>query len=825
MCRLLLFMLMISCCATAQELPLSWTFKHPVSGKWIPFGTHGSVQESLMKAGELPDPFVGENENKFTWIERYNWEFAAEFTLTKEDLGSPHLDIELPNVDTYAKIYINNKYIGSTENTYVIYRFDIKKQAKAGVNKVKLVFESPVAYQKKHMAEVGVILPSPNDLGEVSAAPYCRKPQYQFGWDWALRITTIGMWKPVKIIAYGENRVTGTNVSTREITETNAVMDFSLVLREHSGDSLIWSSKLFGQKKVKAENGVLRRSENIASPQLWWPRGHGAQDLYTDQWTLSLLSGEEISSGTLRFGIRKSELIQAEDQWGTSYTIRINGRDIFCKGANYIPQDIFPARVTDAQVRNYVSMMKESNLNIVRVWGGGYYPGDAFYEACDESGIMVWQDFMFACAMYPGNPAFLANVQKEFDQQVPRIASHPSVVLFNGNNEVDVAWKNWGFVEQYKLKTADIKLIDQYYAALFKGTIPATVAKWTDVPYVHTSPLSNWGKDEYFNHGTMHYWGVWHGKDPIEDFGRKTGRFNSEYGFQSFPEFSTLLTFSDTSQWSLTSKVMKHHQKSYVGNGMIEKHANILYGRTTDFRRFVYYSQLTQATAVSMAISGHRTGMPRCSGTIFWQLNDCWPAPTWSGIDYFGNWKALQYVVRDDFRDVAVLAKVDTIGRERFHLVSDVYAGFPCKITAEVLDLAGTVKDTFVCNLAVMEPRVQELFALELAPFQSSDYHIRFSWNDQLGTMLTRNFTHTAQPRVPAPAESVRIGITSIDPAAKTAVIVVKNTSFVRNLWVYSAKTGITFDRNFIDLLPGKHEIIIHFEELPSLTDFQMMWL
>jgi len=819
----LFLLLMVSFLGNGQEL--TWQFKHAVSGKWIAFGTHGSVQESLIRSGELPDPFVQQNETKFGWIERYNWEFRSEFTLTKEELKRDHIDLEMPNVDTYAKVYINNKFIGFTDNCYVIFRYDISKEAKAGINTLKLVFESPVAYQKKHMAEVGVILPSPNDLGEVSAAPYCRKPQYQFGWDWALRITTIGMWKPARIIKYDENRVVGKNILTRELTEKSALMDFSLLLRNDISDSLIWTSKLFGTRKVKPQDGKIVRQETVENPKLWWPRGHGEQNLYTDEWMLTTLSGTLIDSGSMRFGIRKSELIQAEDQWGTSYIVKVNGRDIFCKGANYIPQDIFPARITDSQVRNYVDVMRESNLNIVRIWGGGFYPNDVFYEACDESGIMVWQDFMFACAMYPGNPAFMANVQREFDQQIPRIASHPSVVLFNGNNEVDVAWKNWGFVAQYKLSPGDCAIIQKYYDDLFKGLIPATVSKWTNVPYVHTSPLSNWGKDEYFNHGTMHYWGVWHGKDPIEDFGRKTGRFNSEYGFQSFPEYSTLLTFSDTSQWSLLSDVMKHHQKSYVGNGMIKKHADILYGATTDFRRFVYYSQLTQSTAVSMAISGHRTGMPRCSGTIFWQLNDCWPAPTWSSIDYFGNWKALQYTVKEDYRDVAVLAKVDTLGKERFHFVSDVYAGFPCKITAEVVGLDGRPLAQLECNLAVINRSVQELFKQELDPFKSQNYVIRFKWNDQNGTLLQRDFTHIGSEWKSPEKESIGIELGFVDQAAKTAVITIRNQHFVRNLWVYSSRTGVKFDRNFVDLLPGTHTITIHYDQLPVLSDFGMIWL
>lgn len=804
---------------------LDWKFQHPVSKKWITFGTHGSVQESLMKTGELPDPFVGTNELKFGWIEKHDWEFQSEFTLSAKDLAHEHIDLELPNVDTYAKVYINGHLLGSTENCYLIYRFEIRKWAKNGVNKLKLVFQSPVNYQTPKIKNTGITLPAPNDVGKIAVAPYCRKPQYQFGWDWSLRMTTIGLWKPASVIAYSTNRTIGKGVYTATLAEDFALMELQWILRNSNNDTLIWESKLFGSNEVIAENGVLKRLDRMENPQLWWPRGQGEQYLYTDEWILKTQNGTVIDSLTQRFGVRRTELVNVADQWGTSYTIRVNGRDVFCKGANYIPQDIFPARITDISLKETVQTMSACNFNMVRVWGGGYYQPDAFYDACDEFGIMVWQDFMFACAMYPGTEEFAANVKQELDQQIPRLATHPSVVLFNGNNEVDVAWKNWGFQDKYMITPQQGAKIEQYYERIFKRLIPESVKQWTNVPYVHTSPLSNWGKDEYFNHGSMHYWGVWHGKDPIEDFGRKTGRFNAEYGFQSFPEYATLRTFSDTSQWQLLNPVMKHHQKSYVGNGMIEKHATILYGKTADFKRFVYYSQLTQSTAVSMAVSGHRTNMPRCSGTIYWQLNDCWPAPTWSSIDYFGNWKALQYTVREDYADVAVLAKVDTIGTENFFLVSDQSHAFACKISAVVYDLAGNQLDQFQCNQAVMGVKVNQLFELELAAYKTLNYLIRFTWNDASGKQYERQFTHLPEKRTVATADKVSHKLIEVNALTKTAVIEVTNSSFLGKCWITSNKNGVRFESNFMDLLPGTHRFLITFEKLPVEGDFELIWL
>lgn len=820
------FMVSFGFLALGQYTTLDWKITHPLSKKQFPLGTHGSVQEALIAAGELPDPFVGTNEKDFAWVENYTWEFNSELQLEPVDLKKEHIDLEFPNVDTYAKVYFNDHLLGTTENCYITYRFDVRPWAKPGANKVKLVFQSPVSYQSPKIKNIGFTLPAPNDVGKVAVAPWCRKPQYQFGWDWSLRMTTMGFWKPVTVHVYSGNRSVGQGIYTATLAEDFALMELQWLLRLPEKDTLLWESELFGSAEVVMENGILKRLERLDQPQLWWPRGQGAQHLYTDTWRLIRpQNGEVITQCVKRFGVRRTELITAPDRWGTSYTIRVNGRDVFCKGANYIPQDIFPARVTDAALRETVDLMKLSNFNMVRVWGGGYYQPEAFYEACDEAGIMVWQDFMFACAMYPGTDTFVENVRKELDEQIPRLASHASLVLFNGNNEVDVAWKNWGFQKTYNITESQSEKIAGYYDRIFKQLIPETLKKWTNVPYIHTSPLSNWGKDEYFNHGSMHYWGVWHGKDPLEDFGRKTGRFNAEYGFQSFPEYSTLLQFSDTAHWDLNHAIMKHHQKSYVGNGMIAKHANELFGKTTDFKRFVYYSQLTQSVAVSMAVSSHRVNMPRCSGTIYWQLNDCWPAPTWSSIDYYGNWKALQYTVKEDYRDVAVLAKIDTIGKEQYYLVSDQPHAIACKIRCVLYDLKGKVIDQFSCNQAVMGTHVNKLFDKELEPYSGVNYLAVFTWNDQNGDPQERTFTHLPQTREIAPENAVDYRITDVDLQHKTATLEVYTTEFLSKCWISANNKPIWLEENFLDLLPGIHRIRFHFDELPDKKNLFLIWL
>lgn len=805
---------------------LDWNFIHPISKTIVNAGTHGSVQEKLIETGELPNPFYRKNELLFGWIEDHEWVFNSQFEVTQEMLTNDFIQIEFPGIDTYADIYLNDSLIGLAQNAFRPYRFEVKDKVKLGANVLKVIFYPPVLYHKENYKKASYKLPAPNDVNPIAIAPYTRKPQYQFGWDWSLRMNTIGFLKPVEVYTYNTARIIGKNCLIETIIDDYADVSFEMVLANSITENVIWSSRLFGDVKLEKGKKQFVRQETINNPLLWWPRGQGEQNLYEDTWQLLNEKNEIIEERTISFGIRQTELVMEEDQWGTSYVIKVNGRPIFCKGGDYIPQDIFPSKVKDSDLRKMVETMAESNFNMVRVWGGGYYPDDAFFDACDELGIMVWQDFMFACAMYPGDPDFLLNVKEEIEYQIPRIASHPSLTIFNGNNEVDVAWKNWGFQLKYGLYGKDAQEIEESYNRLFKRLIPNTISSLTNSPYIHTSPLSNWGKEEYYNHGTQHYWGVWHGKDPMTDFAKKIGRFNAEYGFQSFPEYSTLSSFSEKVDWDLKSDVMKHHQKSYVGNGMILKHAENLYGTPSDFEDFVYFSQLTQATAVSMAVTGHRLDAPRCMGTLYWQVNDCWPAPSWSSIDYFGNWKALQYKVKDDYEDVAILGKITDNGAVEYYLISDKVDTFICEIEIEVFDLNGKLLFNDKLSRSINGNYSAKICDECLKKnFSEINCVIRFKWNNEDGEYITRVFSQVPKAYVKADSSDVMIKIKELDPTNKKATILIKNKKYLRNFWLYSSVPGVKFNTNFIDLLPGSNEFEIEFEEIPEIKNFDFKWM
>jgi beta-mannosidase len=815
---LILLLLMATDLVAQRNIVLDWSFTNPKTLKNVDAGTHGSVQEKLIAAGELPDPFYGKNENLFAWIEEQTWGFSTTFELMPTDLNMEFIELDFPGIDTYAEIFLNKQLIGFAQNAFRPYHFDVKDKVIAGENRIEVVFYPPVLYHKEAYQKASYHLPAPNDVNPVAIAPYTRKPQFQFGWDWSMRMNTVGFLKPVSVRCYSHPRITNSTVSTLAIADTTAQLKMEIMFEKACPKNAVWKSKLFGDVVMEEGGFKLEREVEITNPKLWWPQGQGEAFLYNDEWEIYTEDNVLIDQKSVRFGVRKSELVMESDQWGTSYVIKVNDRPIFCKGGDYIPQDIFTSRVTDQDLRTMVEQMVKSNFNMVRVWGGGYYPDEAFFNACDELGIMVWQDFMFACAMYPGDPDFLQNVKEEVAYQIPRIAAHPSVVLFNGNNEVDIAWKNWGFQVKYNLYGKDAKEIEESYDRLFKKLLPSSVAEYTSLPYIHTSPLSNWGKDEYYNHGSQHYWGVWHGKDPMSDFAKKIGRFNAEYGFQSFPEYSTLLRFSEKSEWDVMSDVMKHHQKSYVGNGMILKHAKLLYGNPATFEDFVYYSQLTQATAVSMAVTGHRLDAPRCMGTLYWQVNDCWPAPSWSSIDYYGNWKALQHEVRKDYEHIAILRKETAVNQFEYYLLSDQVDTVQTDLTFKIFDLKGHEFESVETNLAVKGVDKQLInFECIREYYPNKNLVVQFEWKNGAGVNKKRTFSELPHSYTKATSSDFKLSIINVDPIKKTATVIIKNKYYARSCWLYSNILGVRFEDNFMDLLPGEHSIEIHYDTLPTI--------
>jgi beta-mannosidase len=805
---------------------LEWQFFHPVKKSWYAYNSQGSIQEKLIALGELPSPFWGLNEDKFNWIEDYTWELISD-TIFGDSSSSKMIDIRFPSVDTYASIYWNDSLVLIANNAFRPFAFQVLVKTNSR-NTLKAVFTPPVLQHKDRFENEPFHYPAPNDPSKIAISNLTRKPQYQFGWDWTARMNIIGFMQPVSWNFQKINSIEKFTIESILVNLDRAEISYKFLFNSVDQDLKI-SSSLFGNINLKPNDTITTWKYWLDNPKLWWPKGYGQSFLYQDTIRVYLESGILAETKVIQFGIRKAELVQEKDQWGTSFILKVNNQPIFCKGANLVPPSVFPCQITDSVWEEQIRMMKEQHFNMVRIWGGGLYPSDYFYKRCDQEGIMVWQDFMFACAMYPADSLFLENVKAELNFQIPRIASHPSVVLFNGNNEVDVAWKNWGLQKQYGLSQSDSTKIANDYQLLFREKIPSWVEDYTDIPYVHTSPLSNWGATERYNHGSQHYWGVWHGNDSIEDFSKNIGRFNAEFGFQSFPEYTTLLEIGNPDSWNLDSYDIKKHQKSYVGNGKINSNIDRYFPKPKKFMEFVYYSQLVQALAIEKAVSAHRLDAPRCMGTLYWQMNDCYPGPSWSSVDYLGNRKVLHYRMKEVMNEISI-AKQESQSNFSIHILSD----YPLKraVSYEILGIVEINKKIYQTKL-ISDTVVLDY--LENKQIYDSDlFKSGFISSAVLGFQIDYKFDEKLHSKIIwlknqksklIEKSKVKVRFKRIDRKSKTIDLQIISKILIQDFWLYSTIPGIRFEQNDLQLLPGKKEIRIHFQNRPKKKELKWFGL
>ena len=636
------------------DLSGDWEFYYHQTGQWYAATVPGVIHTDLLSNDLIEDPYWETNEQKLQWIEKIDWKYRKIFNLKPEQLQDNHLEIVFEGLDTYAEVKLNGKTIISSNNMFRKWTADIKPLLKVGKNELAVQFYSPINYNKEKYRTYPFKLPSGNETKEPRVSSFTRKAAYHFGWDWAPRFVTSGIWKPVRIESWNKARILNVNCITKSIKKDSAVIVAQINIEAHVKDAELTTVSLQVNDTLLfygLKNGLneLEYEFTVNDPELWWCNGLGEPHLYTLDVTLTT-NDNKVDSTSLQYGIRTIELINAPDSIGTSFYFKLNGKPVFMKGANYIPQDMFLPRVTNRKYEQLLSDVQHANMNMLRVWGGGIYENDIFYDICDEKGILVWQDFMFAGSMYPVDAAFKENIKQEVTDNIIRLKNHPSIALWCGNNEIEVAWKNWGWQKQYNYSQSDSTEIWNGYTSVFHDLIP-TLCKEFDPSrnYTSSSPSSNWGTPENFNHGSMHYWGVWHGREPFENFEKNVGRFMVEYGFQSFPNMETIKTFSSDSSLSLKSKTMLNRQKSYIGNGLISEHIKQYYDEPKSFENFVELSQKTQSKGMQMAIQAHMNNQPHCMGSIFWQLNDCWPSPSWSIIDYYGRYKAAYDVVKTEF--------------------------------------------------------------------------------------------------------------------------------------------------------------------------------
>ncbi|WP_262318360.1 beta-mannosidase [Flavobacterium odoriferum] len=663
----------------------NWTFNKQNEAKKYKATIPGTVHTDLFQNKIIPDPFYGDNEKKLQWIENENWEYETYFTLSESELKNQNIDLEFEGLDTYATVFLNGKAVLEANNMFRKWTISAKSHLKIGTNHLKVVFHSAVQKGKEEAKKLSYTLPEKERV-------FVRKAQYQFGWDWGPRFVTAGIWKKVQLKFWNSAKIENIKYSQVELNDKKAILEFTTEIYVSKVKAIQLKinekSETFNLKKGK--NKIIMSYE-IANPKLWWCNGLGEANLYP--FTIEVQQKKQfLDSKKLNIGLKTIELIQEKDQAGKSFYFKLNGKSVFMKGANVVPPDSFLPRVSDSTYFSLVENAKKANMNMLRVWGGGVYFDDAFYEACDANGILVWQDFMFACSMYPGDEKFVQNVKQEVIDNVNRLQNHSSIAIWCGNNENDEGWHNWGWQKQFNYSKVDSTQIWNDYKKVFHEMIPQTLdsllPKEKNI-YWSSSPSIGWGRKESLLQGDSHYWGVWWGKELFEIYEKKVGRFMSEYGFQGLPNLETLQKVMDKEDLNFSSDAFKNHQKHPTGYETINEYMERDYVVPKDFEDYAYVSQLLQARGMKTAIEAHRRAKSYCMGTLYWQFNDCWPVTSWSSLDYYGNWKAFHYQAKRSFENVLLSAEVTDSGIYKFFVINDGIQNYAGELKAEIRNFNG----------------------------------------------------------------------------------------------------------------------------------------
>ncbi|MBK7382456.1 MAG: hypothetical protein IPI81_03845 [Flavobacteriales bacterium] len=637
------------CGAQEVHIPLhdGWTFCQVGKEQWYPAEVPGVVHTDLLRNGLIPDPYKGNNIDSVQWIENEDWIYKRTIVVTDTLLKHEHLDLVFKGLDTFAEVYLNDSLVGKADNMFRSWEWSVKPLLHLGLNELKIIFRSPIKEGAKLRDAYGIQLPHDNDPSGVS--PYIRKAAYQFGWDFCPRLVTSGIWQEVELRGWSVSRFTSFGVSAMPVGDS-----ISLWLRADMPwlkDGSVRFS-LDGKRLAEVQIGMVDGvgfggfSGRVPLMERWWPIGVGSRPMHTLSAELLDSKGEVISRAEKRTGFRTIEFIEDPDAIGRSFFFRVNGCDIFIKGCNLVPPSMVLSSTGDSVWAALVVSMQNAHMNMVRVWAGGVYPPDAFFDACDTAGILVWQDFMVP-NMPPGNRRFMASLIDESQEQFDRIAYHPCLAIFCNDNELAVAWENWGWQGRYNLHGVDSIRVATDYNEVQR--VLAIAPRGNHFPFISSSPLSNWGSAEGLRSGDLHYWGVWHGDSTFSSFKNNVGRFVSEYGFQSYPDSALLAKYIDPDSLYLGSPAVARLQRSYKTDKPIWDAIERELGeeKPTTFGGFIEASQRAQAKAYGMAIKAHMDAQPHCMGTLLWQLNDCWPGPSWSIIDYDGNPKPAYEVVKE----------------------------------------------------------------------------------------------------------------------------------------------------------------------------------
>lgn len=667
-----------------QSLNQGWTLTGDTLSIKMQVDVPSVVQQSLYENGVIPHPYLGTVENQLLWISDHVWDYALRFDVDEGLLEKEFVELVFEGLDTYADISLNGYELISTDNQFREWKVDVKHYLKEKDNLLEVHFTGYDSVMTDLYDQVLPVLPEKYAVS--------RKAPYQHGWDWAPKYKNVGIWKPVKLMGWNEARLEDAYAVTGIADSVHAVLTLHLDV-ENATDGEYEVIVSTGSTTLANRSLSLSKGRHhkvfpvfIQDPQLWWPNEMGEQPLYDFE---VVLKKDDRVLDTKRFktGIRTFEMVDEPDSIGRAFYFKVNGVPMYAKGANYVPEEMIETWINADNTLKLLKMAKDAHFNMLRVWGGGIYPSDDFFNICDSLGILVWQDFMYAGSMYPFDETFLENARIEAEEQVRRLASHPSLALWCGGNEISEGYYNWGWQKSLGWSEEDDQAIKAGYDRLFEGILPWSVEIYDGSrPYWPSSPSKGWGRPESLTEGDVHYWGVWWGEQPYEMYREKVGRFNSEYGYQSYPDYSTLQKIAQGKALSKDAKVIAAHQKHPRGTRQIDDFIKRYYpdAQPKDFEEYVHLSQLSQAYGMEIAIEAHRTAKPYNMGTLYWQLNDAWPVTSWSSIDYYGNPKVFYERLKTLYAPVLLSLDKKDYG---VFVTSDLLRDIDGTLTVAVCDL------------------------------------------------------------------------------------------------------------------------------------------
>ena len=803
-----------------KNLHEGWKFRQARLTNWYPATVPGVVHTDLLQNKIIEDPFFRLNERGLQWIDKEDWVYETCFTLAADMMRKENMELVFEGLDTYADVYLNDECILKANNMFRRWSIPVRQYIREENNILKVYFHSPVKIDVPKWDALPYQYPASNDQSENGGlfnkkiSIFARKAGYHYGWDWGPRLVTSGIWRPVYIRAWSDLRINDVFIEQKEVgagraviaghVELDADKDMNGVLVTITDEV---TGRVLGEWQADLKRGTNRVTVDFVlhKPKLWWSNGLGEPFLYRFR-TDIIAGGELLDSKTERVGIRSLKVVHQPDKDGHTFYIELNGRPVFAKGANYIPLDNFLPRVTPENYKRTILDAAGVNMNMLRVWGGGIYENDVFYDLCDEHGIMIWQDFMFACSMYPAEGALLDNIHQEAVDNVKRLRNHACIALWCGNNECQDAWLGWGWkreIERQNKEYAD-KIWAQYRQQ-YHVTLPGVVREYAPGTfYWPSSPFAFEGEMSGTTDGDRHYWSVWHGKAPISDYDSEKSRFFSEYGFQSFPEFESVKRYAPYPEdWDIRSEVMMSHQRGGDhANGLIETYLLNEYKKPRDFRAFLYMNHVLQGDAIKTAIESHRRQMPYNMGTLFWQHNDCWPVASWASRDYYGRWKAQHYYVRKAYDDILISPVVE--GDDlKVYAVSDRLENTSGRLQLQVCQFDGTVVHHWGKSVGISGNDSRVCFSAPLAKLlegaNRGTVYVRVDYTDKSGRVYHNNYCLGKQKDMDYPKVDLQTEVRSIEGGYE---VMVSADKFARAVCLSVADNESVYSDNYFDVQP-----------------------